>query len=97
MNWVKQHKNLVSNTALVLILLLGAAYLAVSVMRVNPLRETYAVTVNLDRSGGLQPGNDVTLRGYRVGKVTEIKLVDNGAAIAATAQIDTKYRIPADT
>ncbi|GAB4589932.1 MlaD family protein [Nocardia sp. IFM 10818] len=97
MNWVKRHRNLVSNTALALILIVGAAYLAVSVMRVNPLRETYSVTVNLDRSGGLQSGNDVTLRGYRVGKVTEIKLVDGGAAIAATAQIDAKYRIPADT
>lgn len=97
MNWVKNHKNLVSNGALVLILLLGAAYLAVSVMRINPTRETYRVTVNLDRSGGLQAGNDVTLRGYRVGKVTEIKLVDKGSALAATVEIDSKYRIPKDT
>lgn len=97
MNWVSRHKNLVSNAALVLILLVGASYLAISVMRVNPLRETYTVTVNLDRSGGLQAGNDVTLRGYRVGKVNDIKLIDNGAAIAATAEIDKKYSIPADT
>ncbi|MEU0542537.1 MlaD family protein [Nocardia sp. NPDC005978] len=94
---MKNHKNLVSNGALVLILLLGAAYLAVSVMRINPTRETYRVTVNLDRSGGLQAGNDVTLRGYRVGKVTEIKLVDKGSALAATVEIDSKYRIPKDT
>ncbi|MFE3696310.1 MlaD family protein, partial [Nocardia tengchongensis] len=72
-------------------------YLAISVKRVNPLRETYTVTVNLDRSGGLQAGNDVTLRGYRVGKVNDITLIDNGAAIAATAEIDKKYSIPADT
>ncbi|WP_433592250.1 MlaD family protein [Nocardia sp. CA-145437] len=97
MNWVSRHKNLVSNAALVLILLVGASYLAISVMRVNPLRETYTVTVNLDRSGGLQAGNDVTLRGFRVGKVDDIKLIDNGAAIAATAEIDKKYSIPADT
>ncbi|MGW4354214.1 MlaD family protein [Nocardia sp. NPDC004582] len=97
MNWVSRHKNLVSNGALVLILLVGASYLAISVMRVNPLRETYTVTVNLDRSGGLQAGNDVTLRGFRVGKVDDIKLIDNGAAIAATAEIDKKYSIPADT
>ncbi|MEV6096440.1 MlaD family protein [Nocardia sp. NPDC051981] len=97
MNWVSRHKNLVSNSALVLILLVGASYLLISVMRVNPLRETYTVTVNLDRSGGLQSGNDVTLRGYRVGKVLDIKLIDNGAAIAATAEIDKKYSIPADT
>ncbi|MGW4118530.1 MlaD family protein [Nocardia sp. NPDC004711] len=97
MNWVSRHRNLVSNSALVLILLVGASYLLISVMRVNPLRETYTVTVNLDRSGGLQSGNDVTLRGYRVGKVLDIKLIDNGAAIAATAEIDKKYSIPADT
>lgn len=97
MNWVKNHKNLVSNLALGLILVVGATYLAISVMRVNPLRETYRVTVNLDRSGGLQAGNDVTLRGYRVGKVTDIKLVNSGAAIAATVEIDKKYRIPTDT
>ncbi|MGV9415266.1 MlaD family protein [Nocardia sp. NPDC003693] len=94
---MKNHKNLVSNGALVLILLVGAAYLAVSVMRINPTRETYQVTVNLDRSGGLQAGNDVTLRGYRIGKVTQIKLVDKGAALAATVEIDSKYRIPKDT
>ncbi|MFJ9364342.1 MlaD family protein [Nocardia sp. NPDC101769] len=97
MSWVSRHKNLVSNSALVLILLVGASYLLISVMRVNPLRETYTVTVNLDRSGGLQSGNDVTLRGYRVGKVLDIKLIDNGAGIAATAEIDAKYSIPADT
>lgn len=39
----------------------------------------------------------MTLRGYRVGKVTDIRLIDNGAAIAATAEIDKKYSIPADT
>ncbi|MEV6770827.1 MlaD family protein [Nocardia sp. NPDC051030] len=97
MSWVTRHKNLVSNGALVLILVIGAAYLAVSVMRVNPLRETYKVTVDLDRSGGLQAGNDVTLRGYRVGKVTEIKLARGGEAIAATVEIDSKYKIPSDT
>ncbi|WP_307642651.1 MlaD family protein [Nocardia uniformis] len=85
-----------SNTALVLILLLGASYLAITVMRFNPLRNTYTVTVSLDRSGGLQPGNDVTLRGFRVGKVTDIVLVDSGAALAATAEIDTKYKISED-
>ncbi|WP_067567813.1 MlaD family protein [Nocardia acidivorans] len=97
MNWVKNHKNLVSNSALVLILLLGATYLAISVMRVNPLRETYKVTVDLDRSGGLQAGNDVTLRGYRIGKVTDIKLATGGSAIAATVEIDKKYHISSDT
>src|SRR5690606_34442473 len=55
------------------------------------------VTVQLDRSGGLQPGNDVTLRGFRVGKVDSIDLIDRGQSIAAVATIDSDYRIPVDT
>ncbi|MFI9507478.1 MlaD family protein [Nocardia sp. NPDC052566] len=91
------NKLVLSGIGLVLVLIAGASYLMVSVMRVNPLKSTYTVTVDLDRSGGLQPGNDVTLRGYRVGKVTGIKLTDRGQAIAATAEIESKFRIPADT
>ncbi|MGV9543437.1 MlaD family protein [Nocardia beijingensis] len=90
-------KIFLSNLGLVLVLLVGAAYLMINVMRVNPLRSDYTVTVNLDRSGGLQPGNDVTLRGWRIGKVTSIELTDRGQSIAATAQIESKYRIPVDT
>lgn len=92
-----QHKLVLSSIGLVLVFLIGATYLMVSIMRVNPLRSTYTVTVSLDRSGGLQPGNDVTLRGYRVGKVTSIELTDRGQAIAAAAQIESKYKIPVDT
>ncbi|MFE7744837.1 MlaD family protein [Nocardia sp. NPDC057455] len=90
-------KIFLSNVGLVLVLLIGATYLLLNVMRVNPLRSDYTVTVNLDRSGGLQPGNDVTLRGWRIGKVTSIELTDRGQAIAATAQIESKYKIPVDT
>ncbi|AXK87160.1 MCE family protein [Nocardia farcinica] len=90
-------KQLLSALGLVLVLVVGASYLLVYVMRVNPLRAEYTVTVQLDRSGGLQPGNDVTLRGYRVGKVDSIELIDRGQAIAATARIDQRYRIPVDT
>ncbi|WP_439651114.1 MlaD family protein [Nocardia panacis] len=97
MSKLLKSKIVLSNIGLVLVLVVGASYLMVSVMRVNPMRSTYAVTVNLDRSGGLQPGNDVTLRGYRIGKVSEIRLVDRGQAIAAVAQIESKYRIPVDT
>ncbi|WP_194816579.1 MlaD family protein [Nocardia sp. XZ_19_385] len=94
---VLRSKLFLSNAGLVLVLIVGATYLLISIMRVNPLQETYSVTVNLDRSGGLQPGNDVTLRGYRVGKVKSIQLTNRGQAIAATAEIDSDYRIPQDT
>ncbi|MBF6514770.1 MCE family protein [Nocardia cyriacigeorgica] len=94
---MKSHRILYSTIGLVLVLIIGAAYLLVNVMRINPLRGTYTVTVTLDRSGGLQPGNDVTLRGFRVGKVDSIELINGGSAIAATAEIDDRYDIAVDT
>ncbi|WP_328389571.1 MlaD family protein [Nocardia sp. NBC_00416] len=94
---LSKNKILLSNVGLVLALLIGGTYLLVNVMRVNPLRSTYTVVVNLDRSGGLQPGNDVTLRGYRVGEVSNLELVDDGAGIQAKAEIDSRYDIPVDT
>ncbi|NKY85418.1 MlaD family protein [Nocardia veterana] len=97
MSWLLRHKLLLSTIGLVVVFVVGASYLAVSVMRINPLRTTYTVTVSLDRSGGLQPGNDVTLRGYRIGKVNSIKLAGHGSAIAAEAQIDNRYKIPVAT
>ncbi|MFD6390125.1 MlaD family protein [Nocardia sp. NPDC055029] len=90
-------KIVLANAALVVVLIVGATYLLVNVMRVNPLRSEYDVTVNLDRSGGLQPGNDVTLRGHRIGRVSTVELIDQGQAIAVRAQIDTSYKIPVDT
>ncbi|MFI5714844.1 MlaD family protein [Nocardia sp. NPDC051750] len=90
-------KILWSNIGIVLALLIGGTYLLVNVMRVNPLRSTYTVVVNLDRSGGLQPGNDVTLRGFRVGEVSSLELVDNGAGIQAEAEIDSRWDIAVDT
>ncbi|NKY60621.1 MlaD family protein [Nocardia flavorosea] len=92
-----KNKMLWSNLGIVLALLIGGTYLMVNVMRVNPLRSTYTVIVNLDRSGGLQEGNDVTLRGYRVGEVSRLELVDNGAGIQAEAEIESKWDIPVDT
>ncbi|APA98058.1 hypothetical protein NS506_04010 [Nocardia seriolae] len=97
MSVLREHKILVGNLALVALLLIGAGYLAIDVARVRKPGSTYAVTVQLDRSGGLQAGNDVTWRGYRVGSISAIDLIDNGAAVAATAEIDDRYRIPADT
>ncbi|AHH22359.1 MCE family protein MceF [Nocardia nova SH22a] len=97
MSWLRQHKLLLSALGLVVVFVIGASYLAVSVMRINPLRSTYTVTVSLDRSGGLQPGNDVTLRGFRIGKVNSIKLTNQGASIAAETEIDTRYKIPVAT
>ncbi|WP_309231488.1 MlaD family protein [Nocardia sp. SYP-A9097] len=93
---IQQHKTLVSNIALVSCLLAGGSYLLIDVARVRP-GGSYSVTVQLDKSGGVQPGNDVTWRGYRVGKVKSVSIIDSGTQVAAVAEIEDKYRIPADT
>ena len=93
MGWLRRHKILVANLALVLVFLAGAGYLLVSIMRINPFEQTYQVRVNMAASGGLQPHNDVTLRGSRVGTVKRIDLTERG--VLAVVDIDKAVRIPA--
>ncbi|TSE00304.1 MCE family protein [Skermania sp. ID1734] len=92
MRGIFRHKTLLSSLGLVLMLLLGTGYILVKVTRINPLRSTYHVTVDLDRSGGLQPNNDVTYRGYRVGKVDSMGFTDKG--VYAKVEINSNYKIP---
>lgn len=94
---LREHKTFISSVALVGVMVVGAGYLLFGVMRVRPPGNTFAVTVHLDRSGGLQAGNDVTWRGYRVGKIQKIELIEGGAEVEAVAEIDRKYKIPRDT
>lgn len=93
MGWLRRHKILVANLALVLVFVAGAGYLLVSIMRINPVQRTYQVSVNMPASGGLQPNNDVTLRGARVGTVKRIDLTERG--VLAVVDIDKAVQIPA--
>ena len=52
------------------------------------------VTLELPAAGGLYRFSNVTYRGVQVGKVTEVKLTENGAE--ATLSLDTSPKIPAD-
>ncbi|CAM2895497.1 MlaD family protein [Skermania piniformis] len=93
MKWIRRHKVLVSNLGLVALLLVGLSFLVFDTARVNPFKRTYAVTVDMDRSGGLQPRSDVTYRGYRVGQVKSISLTEKG--VRAEVEIDGSAHIPA--
>jgi phospholipid/cholesterol/gamma-HCH transport system substrate-binding protein len=92
MSWFRQHKLLVANVGLAVVLLLGAGYLLIGVIRYNPIEQKYTVTVNMSRSGGLQTNNDVALRGSRIGKVTDIQLTETGVAV--TAELDSAIKVP---
>ncbi|MBF6166073.1 MCE family protein [Streptomyces gardneri] len=90
--WLVRRRVAVANLGLVVVLLAGAAYLGAVVLRIDPMRGTYAVTVDLPSSGGLLPGNDVTFRGTRVGSVREVTA--SGSGVAAIAEIDATAKIP---
>lgn len=90
--WLVRHRVGLANIALILVLAVGSTYLALAVLRFNPVRSTFTVTVELSSSGGLLPGNDVTFRGTRVGRVHDVRI--SGDGIAAIADIDSGTRIP---
>lgn len=60
----------------------------------TPLTEPRVhVTVDLPRSGGLYKGSEVTYRGVRVGRVTDLSLTDDG--VRATVRLDASAQVPA--
>ncbi|MBH0780931.1 MCE family protein [Nocardia bovistercoris] len=91
-NYLVRHRVGVANLGLVLVLVLGSSYLAVAVLRFDPLPSTYRVDVELQTSGGLSTGNDVTFRGTRVGKVALVRASETG--VVAVAEIDRAAKIP---
>ncbi|MFF0491908.1 MCE family protein [Nocardia sp. NPDC004068] len=90
--WLVRNRVALANFSLLVVLVLGAGYLGTYVLRYQPIPHTYRVTVELATSGGLAAGNDVTFRGLRVGRVSEVRI--SGDGIAAVAEIDDAARIP---
>lgn len=90
--FLRAHRVAVANVGLVVVLIVSSSYLFVQIMRINPLRSTFDVTVHIGASGGLFPNNDVTYRGYRVGRVRSVELSTVG--VVAIAEIDSNAKIP---
>lgn len=57
--------------------------------------QTYTVKVDLAESGGAFTGAEVTFRGVPVGRVTDVRLSDEG--VVAELTIRDKWQVPADT
>ncbi len=76
--------------------IVGVAVMLFAYMQVPTLLGVgrLAVTLELPASGGLYRFSNVTYRGVQVGKVTGVKLTENGAE--ATLSLDTSPQIPAD-
>ncbi|WP_067856761.1 MlaD family protein [Nocardia shimofusensis] len=83
----------VSLLGLLAILAVGSGSLLFGTLGITPLENSYRVRVELDRSGGLLPGQDVTVRGVRVGRVEAVDVA--GEKVIAVAAIGEQVRIPA--
>lgn len=91
-NYLVRRRVAVANIGLILVLVAGSVYLGTEVLRVDPFARFYVVTVELDNSGGLQAGNDVTFRGSRIGIVRDVRAGEVG--VLAEAEIDAGTKVP---
>lgn len=88
-----RHRLGLSLAGLLTILTCASAYLGMGTLRMDPFDEPFRVTVELERSGGLLPGQDVTLRGVRIGRVESVAVA--GDKVVAVAAIGADTRVPA--
>jgi len=74
---------------------LGVGYLTFGVLKLDPTTKETQITLLLDRSGGLLPTSQVTMRGIQVGKVTGIQTTPSGLRV--TIDLDRAHPIPTDS
>jgi phospholipid/cholesterol/gamma-HCH transport system substrate-binding protein len=76
--------------------IVGVAVMLFTYMQVPTLLGLGRINVKLElpAAGGLYKFSNVTYRGVQVGKVTDVRLTENGAE--ATLTLDTSPKIPAD-
>ncbi|WP_232715270.1 MlaD family protein [Gordonia metallireducens] len=93
--WGRARRLILSGVALALTLVLGVAYLLFGALRINPGASQMTIRVNLLNSGGLLAGQDVTMRGVSIGRVSAVDLSESG--VVAVVRVSTDTKIPADT
>ncbi len=85
----------VSALGVLLVFVLGVAYLFAAVLDRPLLSQPDEVTVELRAAGGLFEGSSVTYRGVKIGRVTQISVTDTGVEAIVTLTSDEK--VPADS
>lgn len=90
--WGQRHRNALSVGSLLVILVVGVAYLMLGTLGRNPFRESIGVEVLLAETGGLLPDQDVTLRGVKVGHVQSVDI--DGDGVRVKVALDGDARIP---
>jgi phospholipid/cholesterol/gamma-HCH transport system substrate-binding protein len=80
---------------LLIMTLIGAAYMSLGVLDIGPTKKVTRVTLMLDTSGGLLPTSQVTMRGIKVGRVAGIQTTATGLAVSI--DLDGTHPIPIDS
>lgn len=87
-------KHLVSAAGIGTVFVLCILYLFAVALKTPLTEKPVEVGVTLPGSGGLYKGSEVTYRGVRVGRVTDLKLTDHG--VRAMVRLDSSAQIPTD-
>ncbi|MFW0788450.1 MlaD family protein [Gordonia sp. CPCC 205333] len=74
---------------------LGASYLIVGILHIDPRVRENTISIDLSASGGLRSGSEVSYRGKRIGRVTSVAGIDG--AVRVQLSYDAGYRIPQAT
>ncbi|MFT4124778.1 MAG: MCE family protein [Gordonia sp. (in: high G+C Gram-positive bacteria)] len=93
--WLRKHSVLLGNLALIVVMIVGLAYLAFGALRWQPLQGRYHLTIDFPVSGGLQDSSPVTLRGVRIGDVESLRV--QADSVRATVVIDDDVHINRNT
>ncbi|WOC13777.1 MlaD family protein [Gordonia sp. MP11Mi] len=88
--WLTKHKIIIGNLGLVVVMVLGLAYLAFGALSWRPWQGTYDVTVNFPESGGLQGTSKVMLRGSQIGEVRDIQVTPSSVEVHLRLDDDVK-------
>ena len=80
---------------LVVMTLVGAAYMSFGVLDMGPTKQITRLTLLLNSSGGLMPTSEVTMRGIKVGRVSGIQTTTTGLAVSI--DVDREHSVPADS
>jgi virulence factor Mce-like protein len=95
LEFVRRRRLGISACALATMFVVGVAYVLFGTLQLDPTTTDKTVRVHLAETGGLLPGQDVTLRGVPVGRVRSIDMTADG--VVAVAEVRPDAQIPADT
>ncbi|MBF6132337.1 MCE family protein [Nocardia otitidiscaviarum] len=86
-------RSALSVTAILAVFVVGSAYLAIGVVRVDWFRQYLHVTMSVPESGGLQPHSPVLLSGVPVGEVTAVEVAGRGVLVRL--RLEDTHPVPA--